>query len=581
MTTSDTAAPWPQRAAVLAGLGLLLGWLVADLSAGEKSAAITAIIGGLCVFGVAFGLLWDRGRLVLAAGLALAAALVVAAACWWSGLGAPLPGPDLLRLPSAVIAIAVAVPLFQASRSASARAGSMGRLPAISYAEAHDRAWVNLVTVAAALGFTLVSWLLAWMLASLFRLIGFEVLERLLGQSRIALALAGAAFGAGGGLARDSSVILSTLQRVLRFVLSALTPVLALGLAMFLLALAFTGLEPLWQATRSTTPILMSSIAAGLVLANTVIADGADDEGRHRLLRASATLLLAMMLPMALLAAVSLGQRVGQYGWTPDRLWAAAVVTVALAYGASGLWALLRPSDWMARARRGNLVMAFLLCGLALLLATPLLDFGGISTRSQVARLDHGRVRPETFDWAALRCDFGPSGEAAVRRLANAGGKTGQSAKAALQARKRWELEEAAAPAPSVKEILVIPQGPAGAVRDVPPGIATLLQPFNVCEPGWQLCVLHLPPGADRATLFGDIDPLQNTAVVMRFRRIGNSWTTSTRTEDTAGDTTDSRRDQIAKLRAAIKAGRATVRPAMAEQLLIDNKPVAIAPPEP
>ncbi|MBU6166698.1 MAG: DUF4153 domain-containing protein [Alphaproteobacteria bacterium] len=575
MTLSETAAPWPQRAGLLAVLGLVLGWLVADISDGAVTPADSAIITGLIVFGVAFGLLWDRGRLVPAAGFAVLAALVAAAAGWWSGISANGSGPDLLRLPSAVIAIAVAVPLFQAWHDARSAGGA-----GLPYARAHDRAWTDLVTVAAALGFTLVSWLLAWMLASLFKLIGFGELERMLGESRVACALLGAAFGGGGALARDSAGILSTLQRVLRFVLSALTPVLAVGLALFLLALPFTGLAPLWEATKSTTPILLFCIASGLVLANAVIADAPEDESRRRLLRLSAGVLVGALLPLAVLASVSLGQRIGQHGWTPDRLWASVVVAVALAYGIAGLWALLRRSAWMARVRRGNLVMAFLLCGVALLLATPLMDFGAISTRSQLARLESGQVRPDKFDWAALRFDFGPSGEAAVRRLAAAPGATGQQAKAALKAQTLWQLAEKIEEAAAVEAILVIPRDPAGGPRTVPPGIADVLKPLRLCDDDWSLCVLHLPPGADTATLYVNIDTVMTAASVVRFRRIGNSWMASNPDDQAALGARAIGGDKIKALRAAILAGRATIRTVEAEQLVIDGEPVAMAPPE-
>jgi hypothetical protein len=58
---------------------------------------------------------------------------------------------------------------------------------------------------------------------------------------------------------------------------------------------------------------------------------------------------------------------------------------------------------------------------LALLLSTPLANFGAISTRDQLARLASGKVSPEQFDWAALRFDFGPAGRRALERLASSG----------------------------------------------------------------------------------------------------------------------------------------------------------------
>src|SRR3546814_19443208 len=55
---------------------------------------------------------------------------------------------------------------------------------------------------------------------------------------------------------------------------------------------------------------------------------------------------------------------------------------------------------------------------LAAFLALPVLDFGAISTRDQLARLESGAVKTEKFDWAALAFDFGPSGRKALAELA-------------------------------------------------------------------------------------------------------------------------------------------------------------------
>ena len=53
-----------------------------------------------------------------------------------------------------------------------------------------------------------------------------------------------------------------------------------------------------------------------------------------------------------------------------------------------------------------------ILYGLVRLLALPLVDFGGISARQQVARLNAGEVSAEDFDYAALRWEFGDAGRA-------------------------------------------------------------------------------------------------------------------------------------------------------------------------
>ncbi|NWM20069.1 DUF4153 domain-containing protein, partial [Escherichia coli] len=83
--------------------------------------------------------------------------------------------------------------------------------------------------------------------------------------------LIGLAFGSALGLLREHDAVVRLLQRVVATVLAVLAPVLAIGLGLFLLALPFTGLRALWDATQATTPLLLSCAVGGLILANAVI----------------------------------------------------------------------------------------------------------------------------------------------------------------------------------------------------------------------------------------------------------------------------------------------------------------------
>ena len=72
---------------------------------------------------------------------------------------------------------------------------------------------------------------------------------------------------------------------------------------------------------------------------------------------------------------------------------------------------------WRQNVRRANLSLAVAISGVALFLALPILDFGAISARNQVARLERGAVSAEDFDYSALRGDFGAAGRRALVRL--------------------------------------------------------------------------------------------------------------------------------------------------------------------
>jgi hypothetical protein len=131
-------------------------------------------------------------------------------------------------------------------------------------------------------------------------------------------------------------------------------------------------------------------------------------------------------LPLAGLAALSMGIRIGEYGFSPERLWGMTAICVACLYGLA-YWigaALGRKPAWREKLRRANFYMALAMCVIALFLALPILDFGGISTRNQLARLESGAVSAEEFDYAALKWDFGDAGTKALERLAQSDNAT-------------------------------------------------------------------------------------------------------------------------------------------------------------
>jgi hypothetical protein len=95
------------------------------------------------------------------------------------------------------------------------------------------------------------------------------------------------------------------LQNVAMLVLGVLAPVLAVGLGLFLIALPFTGLQPLWEATKATTPILLACAVGALLLVNAVIGNGGDDAPRNRVLRWAALVLAVATLPLVGIAVPS------------------------------------------------------------------------------------------------------------------------------------------------------------------------------------------------------------------------------------------------------------------------------------
>lgn len=474
--------PWPLRALLLLALGAALALAVHLLTRGPAAWQWTenplrlGAAAALTAGGIVFAFSLERPRWLWSVLFAVGSGLVIGFVTYWNGQPDSWGAGEGWQLTSALLALVIAVPLFQSSRDA-------GRWNP-DYRVVHAHILTNIVLWVVAWGFVLITFLLVLLLSELFQLIGIDLLHDLLDKEWTPWLLIGGALGAAIGLLRDRDKIVGTLQRVATAVLSFLAPILAAGLVLFVLALPFTGLEPLWEQTRATTPILLVCILGAVVLINAVVGSGAkDDEARPRLIRWAAAALAAVVLPLAIVAAVSTGKRIAQHGFTPDRLWAAVFVAITVAGAAAYLFALIRGrAGWPDLLRTLNLRIAVGICLIALFLALPIISFGAISTRDQVARLQSGRIAADKFDWAALRFDFGPPGRRALERLAGSPDLViRQRAREALRASTRW----AEAPRPHVApdaEARPPLKIRADGGASIPPALADLIGRADQCH---------------------------------------------------------------------------------------------------
>ena len=454
-------ADWPLRpwimAAICAVAGLIFDFLTDLDTSYARSAAEQAGATFVAIAAVSFVLTVEQRRWIWSLGFAIGWGAVVALVGWFTA--SYNQNPTIFEWPflSGVFAVLLAAPLFQTIRDEGA-----WRFP---YARLHSHAWTDAVIGAASIGFVGVTFLLAWLIAGLFDLIGIELIKDALQESWFGWMLAGFAFGAALGLLRERDALVGTLQRLVMVVLSVLAPVLAAALALFLVSLPFTGLDALWDSSLPATGLMLLAGAGAVLLANAVIGNGQEERGPSRLLRLSALVLVLVVLPLAIIAAVSIGVRIGQYGWTPERIWGVGAVAVAIAYGIAGWWSIVRGRERFDQSLRPlQTRLALGLCGLALLLALPIVDFGAISARSQVERLAARKMPAAEFDWQAMAFDFGPAGRRALTRIAR-GGPTEQRtlAAAALAIKNRYDIDAEVAKTGAIanlhRYLRVIPEG--------------------------------------------------------------------------------------------------------------------------
>ena len=409
---SRVEAVWPLRPWLCAGWLGLAGLAIHFLTdnAGDSgprmaAAAFVAFAAGALVFTL------ERWRLLSPAIFSLVTGLVVGGLTW-RAVGAGNDFADSgYAVAAGVFACLLAVPLFQAD--------FLHRRMRTDYRDIHYFVWTDAITGAGAIAFMGLSWLLIWLVASLLDLVGIP-LSDLIQKNWFAALFIGLTLGAGLGTLRNQLKIIGTLQSVVLLVLSILALPLAIAIAVFLGAVVVSGPSVLWNATDSATPVLLSIAIGAYVLANAVLRDRDEDMVGGPVLKWSGYALALGILPLTVFAAISTGVRIDQHGLSPERLWALCSIIVAMAFGlAYFVDALVGVrGSWRERLRASNLRLGLATALFALFLALPILNFGAISTRDQLARLESGANSVDEFDFSALKWDFGEPGRKALARLA-------------------------------------------------------------------------------------------------------------------------------------------------------------------
>jgi hypothetical protein len=391
---ADESKAWPATAPMLYAPLLVCALMVpmiplAALSAMRRTALIV----------------WTAVATVLSAILAVHAA--------WTGAEPQRLGAGPLSPP---IFIAVAALLFIAHHLV--QPADAARKPVAPYADYFDLAFTNLIRLFLSLAFTGAFWLLLFLAGALFKLIGVEAIQKLIGETAFAFPATGLMFAAAVHMAVQLTEARAGLVRGVRTVgltlLAWLSPLMVVIAAGFLATLPFTGLAPLW-GTKAATALLLAAAAALIILVNAAYQDGV--EPPHAIPRWAARIAGLLLIPIVILAAYALWLRVDQYGLTPDRVFAGAYLVVAIGFTIGYALAALKSGPWMKTLEPTNLIMAAVSVLLLIALFTPIADPARLSVGSQVKRLEAGKVTAEKFDYKFLRFASGHYGRDAFDRL--------------------------------------------------------------------------------------------------------------------------------------------------------------------
>jgi len=287
------------------------------------------------------------------------------------------------------------------------------------YTDFHNRSWHNALTLALIFLSNGLFWLVLFLWAELFKLVGIRFFETLFFDTDWFIAIAiGAVSACAAILARMQLRLIQALQNLLTLISTGLLPLVALLSLLFIAVLPFVGFEAI-SARTSAAGLLLSLSMLLLILATVVWSP-------QRVLLPypfplrwliRVALLVAPVYP--LLTTWALWLRIGQYGWTPERFYAVLTTLVALIWAVGFCISVINPRrNPLSVQRYVTPAVALLALACLILIHTPILDPWRISVASHMARYHDGRITADQVSLHMLS-QTGRKGREALVALQN------------------------------------------------------------------------------------------------------------------------------------------------------------------
>ena len=333
------------------------------------------------------------------------------------------------------------------------------------YPALFSAAWTIVVRYAAAWVFVGVVWGVIYLSDTLLSIVGLTVISDLIQKAPVPFLVTGLTLGLALAVVQEMKDYVSPylILRLLRLLL----PVVLVVMVVFVIALPVQGLSGLFGGLSVAATLLCMTAAAATLITTAI--DQSDAEATQSPILARATQALALILPIpAGLAAYSIWLRVQQYGWTPDRLFAAVMAALALGYGLLYAIAVIRRTGWMAHIRQGNIFMAAAGVAAAALWLTPILNAERISANNFVALYRSGTTSAANLDLQQLN-DWGYAGKNARAELEALSKEPNQDALAVALTNSTTRNADGAEPDPAKMRadlIAILPLQPASATAD-------------------------------------------------------------------------------------------------------------------
>lgn len=287
------------------------------------------------------------------------------------------------------------------------------------YRDFNDKNWHNALTFLLVFVSNGLFWLVLFLWAELFKLIGISFFDRLFFNSDWFISVTiGVVSASAAVLARMQVRLILALQNLLTLIATGLLPLMAALALLFIGILPFVGLEAV--SARISAAGLLTTLALLLLLLVTVVWH----PQRQKLpyfspLRGMIHLAVIIAPAYPVLAGWALWLRIAQYGWSPERLYGVLITIVALVWTVGFCLSVLfyrrDPQRLQAHITpaTGLLALIFLV-----LVYTPVLDPWRISVGSHMARYQDGRINADQVSLYMLS-NTGRKGREAMQMLQN------------------------------------------------------------------------------------------------------------------------------------------------------------------
>lgn len=344
-------------------------------------------------------------------------------------------------------------------------------------------AWRNGILLSTAWSMVGVVWLVLFAGAGLMSLIGVKWVMEMITKPVFIFPVSGLVMAGAFALGLARAAMTETIRRFSLSIASWLLPLVLFFAVLWVLAVPFTGLEPLFK-TRNAAFMMLAFTALAVAFSNCAYQDGEVDRPYPQWLsRATQAAWLALLVVVAI-AWWALGLRIAQHGLSEQRLWAGLAATLAAIYAVGYSLSWLRPQRWMRFIAPANIVAALVLCLGLMAFISPLANIRHLAVAAHLRHVQQAQGKQEP-DWNYLRWNAGRFGREALQAMAAGQGVPegqawGKQAARMLAQTSRYDNKPEVLSAQDLKEkFAVYPRG-----RSLPESFMAYAQGNN---PAWEL----------------------------------------------------------------------------------------------